>query len=41
MNKAGFGNVKLVAADGNWNVAGDILAHQDFANAVDIIGYFT
>jgi O-glycosyl hydrolase len=38
LNANGYGNVKIVAADSDWTVAGDIDSNPTFASAVSIIG---
>ncbi|MEX3105720.1 MULTISPECIES: ricin-type beta-trefoil lectin domain protein [unclassified Streptomyces] len=38
LNAGGYGNVKIVAADSDWAVAGDINANAAFRAAVDVIG---
>lgn len=38
LNSNGYGNVKLVAADSDWSVAGDINSDPAFAASVSVIG---
>lgn len=38
LDDAGFENTHIVAADGGWNIAEDILTNPNVAKAVDIIG---
>jgi O-glycosyl hydrolase len=38
LNSNGYGSVKIVAADSDWTVAGDVDSNAAFASAVDIIG---
>ncbi|HEY8986609.1 MAG TPA: ricin-type beta-trefoil lectin domain protein [Streptomyces sp.] len=38
LNSNGYTNVKIVAADSDWNVANDINSNQAFAAAVSVVG---
>jgi O-glycosyl hydrolase len=38
LNSNGYGGVKIVAADSDWTVAGDVDSNPAFASSVDIIG---
>lgn len=38
LDKLGFQNTKIIAADGEWDILHDILSDQDLAQSVDVIG---
>ena len=38
LDELGFSHVRIVAADGGWNIAEDILTDPDLDSAVDVIG---
>ncbi|MEU0877062.1 RICIN domain-containing protein [Lentzea sp. NPDC005914] len=38
LNANGFGNVKIVGADGGWDVVDDMRSNTAFRNAVDVVG---
>nr|KAG5714235.1 hypothetical protein BaRGS_018452 [Batillaria attramentaria] len=39
LDASGLNHTRIVAADGNWNVATDVLKDPDLAAAVDYIGH--
>lgn len=39
MDAAGYHNTSIVAADGNWAIANDVLKDKELAAAMDVIGY--
>ncbi|GLZ29053.1 galactosylceramidase [Lentzea sp. NBRC 105346] len=38
LNSNGFGNVKIVGADGGWDVVNDMRSNTAFRNAIDVVG---
>ncbi|MFJ9817663.1 RICIN domain-containing protein [Streptomyces sp. NPDC101151] len=38
LDAAGFGNVRLVGADGGWDVVNDLRSDQAFRDAIDVVG---
>lgn len=39
LDKAGLSQTRIVAADGGWGIANDILKDTELATAIDFIGY--
>ena len=39
LDSEGFQNTKIVAPDGSWGIASDIMKDPELAKAVDAIGY--